>query len=296
MSTLQALESPNSKQTPHTLADALPAGTGICIINLDSRTDRWDALQQQIVNHFRGLELQRISATAGKGIPGFGKAPYFRGKDRDQTWAARGGCVLSHREALLHAKSKGWSHLLVLEDDIHINAKPDPVFLSALKDALKSFHFDACYFGYTDPVPPSRELIDLGMGRGLHQVFGCNTAHAYLLTASAIDWILERLPSPSSIWPWLSRHRAIDRYYSRNLSPALTVLALSPSLILQKPCYSDILGVNVASCRENHRTGIDPMHPEHLAFQKQMLARAAACKRLGFVDKARSLWKVLSGL
>ncbi|MFN6018699.1 MAG: glycosyl transferase [Verrucomicrobiota bacterium] len=283
-------------QIPQTLGAALPPGTGICVINLDGRTDRWEIFQRETLTHFEELPINRISATLGTLVSGYGRAPYFRGSDRDKTWAARGGCVLSHRDALLHAKSNGWSYLLVLEDDIQIYAKPDLGFLSALKEALHSFHFDVCYFGYTDPVQPSRELIDLGMGRGLHQVFGCNTAHAYLLTASAIDWILDRLPSPSSIWPWLSCHRAIDRYYSRNLSPALTVLALSPSLILQKPCYSDILGVNVASCRENHRTGIDPMHPEPLAFQKQMLARASACKRLGFVDKARSLWKVLSGL
>jgi glycosyl transferase family 25 len=285
-----------SEHLPQTLGAALPPDTGICVINLDGRADRWEIFQRETLAHFEELPVDRISATLGTQIPGYGKAPYFRGGDRDKTWAARGGCALSHRDALLHAKSKGWSHLLILEDDIHINAKPDPGFLSALKDALESFHFDAFYFGYTDPVSPSRELIDLGMARGLHQVFGCNTAHAYLLTASAIDWILERLPSPSTVWPWLSRHRAIDRYYSRNLSPALTVLALSPSLILQNSCYSDILGIHVASCRENHRTGIDPMHPEPLEFEKQMLARAAACKRLGFVDKARSLWKVLSGL
>lgn len=295
MSSPQVLESTVSKQIPQTLADALPPGTGACIINLDARADRWEALQQQLIKHFKGLELQRISAITSTQIPEFGKPPYFRGSERDQTWGARGGCTLSHREALLHAKSKGWSHVLILEDDIQIDAKPDPTFLQALQGALQSMHFDVCYFGYTDPLPPFRELANLGSGRSLHQLFGCNTAHAYLVSAHAINWILEHLPSPSCIWPWLARHRAIDRFYSRAFSPSLTVLAVSPSLIVQKPCFSDILGKDVAACRENHRTGIDSSNLIPLAFQKQMDSKAKEFKRLEMVDRVRSLWKVLTG-
>ena len=73
----------------------------------------------------------------------------------------------------------------------------------------------------------------LGDEDALHQVFGCNTAHAYLVSASAADRLLERLPQPPEIWQWLTRHRAVDRFYYRNLSPGLTVVALSPALIDQ---------------------------------------------------------------
>jgi glycosyl transferase family 25 len=294
MSTPQALESTMSKQIPQTLADALPPGTGACIINLDARVDRWEALQQQILTHFKGLELQRISAITSTQIPGFGKAPYFRGSGRDQTWGARGGCTLSHREALLHAKSKGWSHVLILEDDIQIDANPDPNFLEALQRALQSMHFDVCYFGYTDPEPPFKHLTDLDAGRSVYRIFGCNTTPAYLVKATAADWIVDRLPSPSSVWPWIARHRAVDRFYLRNLSPSLSVLAISPSLIIQRPCFSDILGKSVAACRENHRIGIDSSNLEPFAFQKQMKSKAKKFKRLEIVDRVRSLWKVLT--
>jgi hypothetical protein len=138
-------------------------------------------------------------------------------------------------------------------------------------------------------------LVDVDSGHALHQVFGCNTAHAYLLSASAIDHILRLLPSPPEIWPWLARHRAIDRFYYHNLSPKLTITALSPSLIVQRPCFSDIVGKNVASCVENHQTIIEPNHLDSQAFESRMHAQAVAFRRAAFLDQLRALWKKLRG-
>ena len=109
-----------SEQQPQTIGSIFPPSTGICAINLDTRMDRWEIFQREILPQFEGLPVDRISATLGTQILGYGKAPYFRGRKRDRTWAARGGCTLSHRNAMLHAKAKGWSHLLILEDDITI--------------------------------------------------------------------------------------------------------------------------------------------------------------------------------
>ena len=184
-----------SEQHPQTIGATLPPGTGVCVINLDSRTDRWETFQREILPQFEGLQVDRISATLGTQIPGYGKAPYFRGRKRDRTWAARGGCTLSHRNAMLHAKAKGWSHLLILEDDITIETTPAPEFLNALQNAFQSMHFDVCYLGFTDPVAPFRQLVELGSGYALHQVFGCSTTHAYLLSTHAMDCMLAALPT-----------------------------------------------------------------------------------------------------
>ena len=284
-----------SEPHPPTLGATLPPGTGVCVINLDSRTDRWETFQREILPQFEGLPVDRISATLGTQIPGYGKAPYFRGRKRDRTWAARGGCTLSHRNAMLHAKAKGWSHLLILEDDITIETTPSPEFLNALQNAFQSMHFDVCYLGFTDPVAPFRQLVDLGSGYALHQVFGCSTTHAYLLSTHAMDCMLAALPTAESIWNWIARHRAIDRFLSRNLSPQLNVTALSPSLIIQRPCFSDIVGKDVVACTENHQTKIEPLNPNPQAFNERMRSQVAALKRSDRLDQLRSLWKKLCG-
>lgn len=284
-----------SEPPPPTLGATLPPGTGVCVINLDSRTDRWETFQREILPKFEGLPVDRISATLGTQIPGYGKAPYFRGRKRDRTWAARGGCTLSHRNAMLHAKAKGWSHLLILEDDITIETTPSPEFLNALQNAFQTMHFDVCYLGFTDPVAPFRQLVELGSGYALHQVFGCSTTHAYLLSTHAMDCMLAALPTAESIWNWIARHRAIDRFLSRNLSPQLNVTALSPSLIIQRPCFSDIVGKDVVACTENHQTKIEPLNPNPQAFDERMRSQVAALKRSDRLDQLRSLWKKLCG-
>ena len=284
-----------SEQHPQTIGATLPPGTGVCVINLDARTDRWETFRRELLPQFEGLQVDRISATLGTQISGYGRAPYFRGKKRDRTWAARGGCTLSHRDAMLYAKAKGWSHLLILEDDITIEVALTQAFLYALQNVLQSTHFDVCYLGFTDPVPPFRHLVDVDSGHALHQVFGCNTAHAYLLSASAIDHILSLLPSPPEIWPWIARHRAIDRFYYHNLSPELTITALSPSLIIQRPCFSDIVGKDVVSCAETHQTIIESRHPDSQTFGALMRSQTAAFKRSACLDHLRALWKKLRG-
>ena len=284
-----------SEQPPQTIGATLPPGTGVCVINLGARKDRWETFRREMLPHFEGLPVDRISATLGTQISGYGKAPYFRGRKRDRTWAARGGCTLSHRNAMLYAKAKGWSHLLILEDDITIEVTLTQAFLNALQNALHSSPFDVCYLGFTDPVPPFRHLVDVGSGHALHQVFGCNTAHAYLLSASAIDHILNHLPAESEIWPWLARHRAIDRFYYHNLSPKLFISAISPSLIIQRPCFSDIVGKDVASCAEKHQTIIESRHPDSQTFGALMRSQAATFKRAACLDQLRALWKKLRG-
>jgi GR25 family glycosyltransferase involved in LPS biosynthesis len=284
-----------SEQLPQTLGAALPPDAGICVINLDSRTDRWEIFQREILPYFDGLPVDRISATLGTQIPGYAKAPYFRGRKRDRTWAARGGCTLSHRDALLHAKAKGWKYLLILEDDISIETAPSPAFLASLQKSLQSISFDVCYLGFTDPVPPFRQIVDLGSDHALHQVFGCNTAHAYLLNTASMNWILDRLPTPAGIWPWLARHRAIDRFFYQHLSPHLIVTAISPSLVIQRPCFSDIVGKEVASCAETHLTRIDSLHPESNVFNARMRLQATTFTRTGYLELLRGFWKRLNG-
>jgi hypothetical protein len=75
----------------------------------------------------------------------------------------------------------------------------------------------------------------------------------------------------------------------------LKVTALSPSLIVQRPCFSDIVGKEVAACGENHQTCIDSLHPQSNAFSASMRFQAAAFARAGYLDRLRGVWKKLNG-
>lgn len=212
---------------------------GVLVVNLDSRPDRWKAVLALTERVMPAEKLIRLSATAGVALPGYGKSPWFRGRKRDRTWAGRAGCTLSHRAAIAHAKQQGWRALLILEDDIDLSPAL-PAVLATLPSALAAHDWDVCYLGYTDPVPPYRNLAELADGHTLCRISGCSTTHAYLLRNTTFDWLLARLPEADRVWSWTSRHRAIDRWYYRNLARRFLVTAVSPAIINQQGGFSDI--------------------------------------------------------
>jgi hypothetical protein len=212
---------------------------GVLVVNLDSRPDRWQDLQARTAGFIPAHKLHRLPATLGAALPGFGVPPWFRGRKRDKTWAGRAGCALSHRAAIARARQQGWRAVLILEDDIELEPTLVEV-VARLPQALKNSEWDVCYLGFTDPVSPYRSLAELPAGHRLWAVSGCSTTHAYLLRGSVYDRLLEKLPAVDSIWPWISRHRAIDRWYYRNLVRYFNVCAVSPALINQQGGFSDI--------------------------------------------------------
>ena len=212
---------------------------GVLVVNLDNRPDRWQDVQDRTAGFIPPHKLHRLPATLGADLPGFGVPPWFRGRKRDKTWAGRAGCTLSHRAAIAHAKQQGWRTVLILEDDIELEPALAEV-LVGLPAALQASEWDVCYLGFTDPVSPYRILAALPAGHSLCVVTGCNTAHAYLLRDSTYDVLLGKLPAADTIWHWISRHRAIDRWYYRNLARYFDVLAVSPAIINQQGGFSDI--------------------------------------------------------
>ena len=235
---------------------------GVLVINLDARPDRWEEVQAILAEHVPADKLARLPATLGAALPGFGGMPWFRGRKRDRTWAGRAGCTLSHRAAIEYARQKGWHTLLILEDDIELAPDFDAV-LTQLPHALFSVDWDVCYLGYTDPVSPYRKLSGLPAGHSLFRISGASTTHAYLLRDTTWDWLLAHLPAPAQVWNWTATHRAIARWYYRNLARRFTVCAVSPAIINQQGGFSDI---TQREHEKAHTTRVNHPGSSRLAF------------------------------
>ena len=224
---------------PHSIWKLIDA---VLVINLDHRADRWAQFQQAVAGIIPPEKILRIPAVVGKEIIGYGTRPWFRSRKRDLTWAARAGCVLSHRRALTTARDRGWQTVLILEDDVSI----EPAFgqlAGALAATLAKSPeaWQICYLGFTEPLAPCRVIAALDDSHQLCEISGCTTTHAYLIQARARGWILACLPDATSIWPWLARHRAIDRWYQTVLARHFPVTCVSPAVMNQRPGFSDIV-------------------------------------------------------
>lgn len=219
----------------------------VLIINLDHRIERWEQLRAESDGLVPPEKLHRVPAVLGSKIAGFGQAPWFRGGSRANTWAARGGCVLAHRRALEMARRAGWERILILEDDATFD-KEFATHLDSLDSALfkSKLDWDICYLGFTEPQGPFRTVTRLSETRQLARIYGCKCTHAYMINAPLRDWLLGQLPDESTIWSWIAVNRAIDRWYLSTLGKHFQVLAVSPSVILQRDDFSDIV------CRVTH--------------------------------------------
>ena len=214
---------------------------GAVVINLDTRADRWTSFEREVSPFFTEVPVVRLSAIHGESLPGYGLRPWFRGRKRDRTWAGRAGCVLSHRKALELALEKGWRYALILEDDVQVMADVKRLMPKIIQ-SLAQVGWGVCYLGYTNPTGPARPMVSVADSFSMLQVYGCSATHAYVVKGSQINYLLNNLPTERDVWLWLSRHRAIDAWYSRHLSKLLTVVALNQSIFIQRQSASDITG------------------------------------------------------
>lgn len=214
---------------------------GIAIINLDDRPERWVATLAELAAFPGAPGPLRVPAVRGVDLPGYGQRPWFRGRPSDKRWAARVGCTLSHRKAMLLAREQGWRTFLILEDDACLQ----PLRKASLDDLQSALFmanpdWDVCYLGFSKAVGRSLQKQTLGAG-WLCEVTGCYTTHAYLVRERARDWIIDQLPDEAQAWAWHAQHRIIDRWYVRHLSRALRLYAITPSVISQRVGFSDIV-------------------------------------------------------
>lgn len=200
------------------LLDGLPA----FVINLDHRTDRWEALQAS----FEGLPLTRLSATG----------------DEEKGWL---GCTHSHIRACKQGIKSGARAFLVLEDDAML--VEGFTGWAALGELLRGDEWDViCLGGTVDKEVrfrgPKKEY------RGVQRLKGC------------VAYIVRTAYAPNLVELWtqcLEEGRAAvledpdkkttyglfacDKWWWRLQARDAWFLAW-PRLVMQRPSYSDIVG------------------------------------------------------
>lgn len=267
----------------------------VLVINLDQRTDRWERFCNAAKDLIPQDKIIRISAVYGKDLPGYGQKPWFHGRKRDATWAARAGCTLSHKKALEVAA--GFPRCLILEDDIEwISGFPS--ISRHLPEKLISLtpQWGVCYLGYTDPMGPFRYRQSVDGDIHVCQVYGCNCAHAYLVTRESASQIAKSLPDEHNVWHWLSHFRSCDKFFIRDFGRRFDVLCISPSLINQFADFSDITQRSTTHLAEStHITAIPAEKITNRSYKFRYLLQICRCRILQTWDHIRALAKRING-
>jgi GR25 family glycosyltransferase involved in LPS biosynthesis len=212
----------------------------IVVINLDERTDRRNAFQEQeaLWQATFGCQPSRLPAVHGMALPGYGESPWFRkriAESRKRSWAGKAGCILSHRAVIQEAHRSGAETILIVEDDALLTREAAQLWEKTVSGWISQLPEDwaAVYLCSCTPRQPVQVAARTNEIR-LLEVSGASNTVAYLLNGRVFAALLDELPEQQSIWPWVARHKAIDRWYSRNLNRFGRVYVCSPSIVLQQ--------------------------------------------------------------
>lgn len=219
---------------------------GICIINLDHRTDRWQEISAQL-SHVPSEKIQRISAVWGKKLESYGRDRHFNGCNEEESlfWAGRAGCLLSHRRCIEYAAKQEWKCVLILEDDAELHTPLTGNIGSMLSKALTSETWDIAYLGATPyyPIAAPVSSIETPMGTvTLARIMGPLCTHAMVIHQRAYQELLQLLPTEENVWKWLATHLSYDSWYANEYGKDANhiILGCYPNLSSQSLSYSDI--------------------------------------------------------
>jgi GR25 family glycosyltransferase involved in LPS biosynthesis len=164
----------------------------IYCINLDSATERWQAVMARFEKLGIASRIRRFPAISTPSNPHI-------------------GCALSHREIIQEAQRQGLNNVLVFEDDVMFTADA----CSHLEQALRELdgrewdllYLGACCWEHTFPMVE-------GCSR-LQHAGPATTCHAIAYRESTYARLLAAVPSDAgNMQAWLEDHHAIDQYYA----------------------------------------------------------------------------------
>lgn len=146
------------------------------------------------------------------------------------------GCSMSHLKCLQIAKENGWSHVLIVEDDILFLDKD--VFIKQINNFFKNHidNWDTLLISGNN-IPPYKRLDDTCV-----KVTTCQTTTGYLVKSHYYDKLIQNIKMGIVYLtrrPQQDHLYAIDKFWF-TLQRADNWLLLTPLTVVQREDYSDI--------------------------------------------------------
>ena len=182
-------------------------------INLESRTDRKEHVEQQL--QYVGINATRFNAI------------------KLENGAV--GCSMSHLKCIETAKKNNWGHILIVEDDItFLNPL---LFVNNLNKFLeKNSDWDVVLIG-GNIIPPYKKVDATCV-----QVINCQTTTGYLVKSHYYDALIQNYKEGINKLlkePENHHQYAIDKYWF-SLQERGKWFLITPLTVTQKEDYSDI--------------------------------------------------------
>ena len=188
----------------------------IFYINLESRTDRKYLVEKELTN--------------------LGLTTFIRFNAINHLHHPAVGCSMSHLSCLQLAKTNGWSHVLILEDDIQF-LNP-ALFINQLNLFLSSTNkWDVILFAGNNMLKEQETLGDYAI-----KVQWCQTTTGYLVASHYFDTMIHNIKSGAQqLIRYPEKHAlyAIDQHWVQLQKKDNWYLIIPPSVI-QRDGYSDI--------------------------------------------------------
>ncbi|PKO47689.1 MAG: hypothetical protein CVU29_02270 [Betaproteobacteria bacterium HGW-Betaproteobacteria-22] len=233
----------------------------VCVINLDTRPDRWENMQVQFAN-LNIENAHRFSAVSFDKLENNPPAENFKtyamaGLQRKNEDAnaehqirAMWACLNSHLGVIQYAKSKKWPYVLILEDDCQFEPFTGKV-MEFVAQQIGETVWDMLYLGGNQKKYGKR----LSVSKNLLSVTGITLAHAYVVNASIYDKVLAEAPKAGM---------TIDDYYTKSLQNEISTLIVNPPVAFQAP--DDVSDISQVARRKKY----------NLTHLKRLLKRLVA--------------------
>lgn len=198
----------------------------IFIINLDYREDRRESAKNQVEKIIKGTNLTYEFFITSKPleIPEdyLVEPPKWFSGNFDEYRRGSYGCMQSHIKVLEIALERGYTSIMILEDDIGFsNIK--------LMDVLKNviIDVDMLYVSGRDEAGKTEKITD-----HLKLTHGTMTTGGYIVNEKAIKYILKHIKEYK---------KEIDLFYRDVVQQKLCCCSLHPYIGIQLMSYSDIV-------------------------------------------------------
>ena len=197
------------------------------IVNLDSRSDRWELIQEE----FKRIGLknyERFPAIRPK-LDNYPKEYYDKltlaGADKNKYAISALGNKLSHVEIMKRALAKGYKQILLLEDDAQFCDNFSDRILGVI-DELEKQKWGMFCLGANHKDPP------ISVSEKLLKITCAYTTHAYILNDIMMHTIIVGA---------LKSGKENDVYYAETIHSMKTTFCPKDPLCWQRPGYSDVL-------------------------------------------------------